>query len=242
MQGKLILQRHQLCLCVFLKQSFLREITNTCIMNKNSLRPPQHSEILSVLTVSAWSKYHARSPVISSQLQALVSLQPRTTPSYTKSQDFPAKAAFPSYYWPHCFPCPCAQLIIRLADCSFTEPPHGPPPPKTSPAHALTPAHEITAAASILVCLILDTAPRPASVHSQSSQDPTQCLMASYFLLHFILCLLFQILHTLLPCVLTRFPTTLSTYILCPRCTVGNSPSHNNTMITPAPSSPWLLG
>lgn len=122
MQGKLILQRHQLCLCVFLKQSFLREITNTCIMNKNSLRPPQHSEILSVLTVSAWSKYHARSPVISSQLQALVSLQPRTTPSYTKSQDFPAKAAFPSYYWPHCFPCPYAQLIIRLADCSFTEP------------------------------------------------------------------------------------------------------------------------
>lgn len=65
--------------------------------------------------------------------------------------------------------------------------------------------------------------------------------MAFYFLLHVILYLLFQILPTLLPCVLTWFPTTLSSYILCPWCTVSNSPSHNSTVIIPAPSSPWLL-
>lgn len=122
MQGKVILQCHQLCLCVFLKQSFLRETTNTCIMNKNSLRPPQHSEIFSTLTVLAWSKSHPRRPVLSSQLQALLSLHPGLLRP-TQSQAFPAKAAFLIALGVSLLSLPLyAQLIIRLADCSFTEP------------------------------------------------------------------------------------------------------------------------
>lgn len=214
LQGTLTLQCHQSCLCVFLKQSFLREMTNTCIMNNNSLRPPQYSETSSPSKFQlGLSKSHTKAALSFCPAPSFsVSPTGKLLPTLTVKTSL-QKQLSPEYTLPHIFLAPHAQLTTRACGLFFHRAScTGPSPRRPVPSglHARSPD-----AAPFLGCLILTLplSPRPSTQTPHWIPLNVSWVPIFYCISARLLYLPFKTLPTLLP-------MSFLSYILCPGWTV----------------------
>ena len=235
--------------------SFLREITNACIKKRNSLRPPQSSEISSILKVStksgllsttqttscpfipapSFSVFHSRKTL----LKVKTSLKKVLSLSSTSLLLCPLFTTIPAgqYCLSYCFSCPlCSVSPPGWLTCPHWLPCTGPP--------ACTPRSLPLPPAPVL--LVLDTA---LLVHTLSFllrfylmvliQNPPGLPIFSSISSK-LLYLAFKVLHTLFP---THLSISYNSPFMHPLLKVdSNLPSHNNTRIRPASSSSGLRG